>query len=77
MRSDFSRLGIPATTPQLIGDTLHILTWSWPGEWTGKATVRESAEIWFEIKDSKLVPKKVELTEEDHETGRALVKHWP
>ena len=49
----------------------------WPGEWPGKASVRESAEIWFEIKDSKLVPKKVELTEKDHETGRALAKHWP
>lgn len=58
-------------------DALHILTWSWPGEWPGKASVRETAEIWFEIKDSKLVPKKVELTEEDHETGRSLAKRWP
>jgi hypothetical protein len=53
-------------------ETLHVVTWSWPGEWPGKASVRETAEIWFEIKDSKLVPKKVQLSEVDHET-----RHWP
>ncbi len=53
-------------------DTLHTRTYAWPGEWPGKVGVHETVDIWFELKDAKLIPKRVELLEPDHET-----KHWP
>jgi hypothetical protein len=53
-------------------DTLHIGTWSWAGEWPRKPGVHESVDIWFDFKDAKLIPKRVELSEPGHET-----KHWP
>ncbi len=44
-------------------DTLHIRTYAWPGEWPGKVGVHETVDIWFDLKDAKLIPKRVELSE--------------
>jgi hypothetical protein len=49
-------------------DTLYTRTYAWPG----KVGVHETVDIWFDFKDAKLIPKRVELSEPDHET-----KHWP
>jgi hypothetical protein len=53
-------------------DTLHTRTYAWTGEWPGKGGVHETVDIWFDFKDAKLIPNRVELSESDHET-----KHWP
>ena len=53
-------------------DKLHIHTYAWTGERPPKPVVHKTVDIWFDFKDAKLIPKRVELSEPGHDT-----KHWP
>jgi hypothetical protein len=53
---------------------LYLRTWCWPGEWPSKPGVKDGIEAWFDFKDGKLVPNRVELRNfEDPES----VRRWP
>jgi hypothetical protein len=55
-------------------DTLHIQSYCWTGEWPGKPGVKDVIDMWFDFKDGKLVPQKVELR-----SGEIApeIKRWP
>lgn len=55
-------------------ETLHLRSWCWSGEWPGKVSVKGVIDVWFDFKDAKLVPGRVELRNTEN---AADIKRWP